>query len=426
MKIAVFGINYHPELIGIGLYTTELCEYLSQKNHEIDVFTAFPYYPFGYNFKSWHTTNRLLKYSLFLKEEIQGVTVFRVNFFKPKKPNALKRILHEATFVFMITARCLFCRKKYDLAICISPPLALGLTAWVFARIRRIPLLLHIQDLVPDAIIDLRILKEGFIVSCLRILEKFLYQKADIVSTISEGMRERIIQKGLPTKKVALLPNWSNTSKIKPVPKDNSFRKEYGLSQKFILLHAGNMGEKQDFSIIIECAKKLAHDKDIVFLLAGRGIKRPFVEKSITIEHLSNIVLIDVQPEDKLSEMFSASDAALIAQMKGIKNVVMPSKFFGPAAAKKPFIIAAEKECEIAKEAILYDFGLCIEPGEPEQLIKAIYRLKNDSHLTKRLGENSYKFVSRYRGKQDMLKNFEEVLCAIKNNEPSSISCTRH
>jgi colanic acid biosynthesis glycosyl transferase WcaI len=95
MKIAVLGINYYPEITGIGAYTAEMCEYLAAKGHTIDVFTGFPYYPFGEEFSGWYKECNLKPYSLFAKEKYNGVTIYRTGLYKPKKPNVFKRIFHE-------------------------------------------------------------------------------------------------------------------------------------------------------------------------------------------------------------------------------------------------------------------------------------------------------------------------------------------
>jgi len=241
-------------------------------------------------------------------------------------------------------------------------------------------------------------------------VEKFIYKKADKVFTISEGMQNKIINKGFEKDKVGLFYDWANPELLKPMSKDNSFTKKYNLQDKFVVLHAGNMGQKQDMRIILESAEQLKHDLAIHFLIIGRGDKRNFVEDCINNRHLTNTTLLDVQPKEILNEMFASSDVALITQTKSVKDIVMPSKVFGPASVAKPFIIAANDDCEISRLAKDYEFGIVIEPENSHKLADMIIYMKQNMKLREQLGGNGRLFMIENRKMENIINNFEDTV----------------
>ena len=412
MKLLVLGINYYPELTGIAVYNTEMCEYLARKGYDIQMLTGFPYYPFGADFSSWYKEKKS-RFKIFLNEYINGVNIKRVKLYKPRKTSTIKRIIHESSFLFLATIRLIFFFEKYALIICVAPPLLLGLVAYVVSKFKGVPFVFHVQDLQPDAAVELGMLKKGLFTSFLYAIERFIYNKADYISTISEGMRNKIINKGFAKDKVKLFYDWANTETLKPMTKNNPFAKRHNLGKKFVVLHAGNMGDKQDMRIILETARKMKLDNSIYFLLVGRGSKRAFVEDYIKENALSNVLLLEVQPKSVVNQMCSSADVALITQTKEVKNIVMPSKVFGPASVEKPLIVAAAYDCEISKIVKKYNFGIVITPEEPNGLVAAINRLKKNRKLAELMGKNGRLFMIKERKMEKIIDQFEETV--LKN-----------
>lgn len=406
MHILIYGINYAPELTGIGKYSTEMCEYMSRKGHRIYMLGAYPYYPFGMDFSSWYKEKKPGRF--FFDEEINGVTVMRVNLFKPKKPGILRRIIHELSFLLMSFLRLFFFSKRYDIIICISPPLLLGLVAYIMSRLKKVPFIFHIKDLQPDAAVELGMLKEGAFTALLYAIERFIYKKSRYVFTISEGMRNKIIEKGIARDKVKIFFDWSDVGTLRPMAKENDFAREHGLIDKFVVLHAGNMGEKQDMYTIVEAALKMKGCDSICFLIVGRGVKRDFVERYVEEHDLSNVLLLDVQPRSRLNEMYASADVSLVMQGKNVKDIVMPSKVFGPASVERPLIVGGVDDCEVSKIVKKYNFGLIIPPEDSEALVKAIDRLRNDSKMGSLMGENGRNFMAKERGLEMVIDRFEE------------------
>jgi colanic acid biosynthesis glycosyl transferase WcaI len=199
MKVIVWGINYSPELTGIAPYNTSLSEFLKSRGYSVDVVTSFAYYP------QWRKQREDV-WRFFRTDHINDVRVHRCWHFVPNKCNSIKRILHEGSFVVFSLMRLLTLPTP-DVYIVISPPLALGIAAWMISKLKGSPFIFHVQDLQPDAAIGLGMLKKGWLTRVLYALETFAYEKAFRVSGISHGMVEAFRKKGVPRGKTVFFPN---------------------------------------------------------------------------------------------------------------------------------------------------------------------------------------------------------------------------
>ena len=170
MRIIVWGINYRPEVTGIGPFNTLLCEFLAHRGHEVEMLTSFPYYP------QW--TKRSCDLGrIFQSEEVDGVIVHRCWTYVPRKVSALRRIMHEVSFVSSSFIR-MFTLSKPSLLIVVSPPLLLGIAGWCVSAIKNVPFVFHVQDLQPDAAVALGMVKKGIFVKLLYWIENMAYSKA--------------------------------------------------------------------------------------------------------------------------------------------------------------------------------------------------------------------------------------------------------
>ena len=404
MKIFVLGINYYPELTGISVYNTEMCEYLKDVGHEVIVFTAFPYYP------EWKIQQKY-KGKLFLTENYEGIIIKRSYVYVPRKVTNRTRILHELSFIISSFFNLLF-SKCPEIIVVVSPPLLLGILAYVVGKLKKTPFVFHIQDMQPDAAVELGMLKRSKFVGLLYKIERFIYKKACLVSVISDGMRERVISKGVPEEKVVVFPNWVDTDFIKPLQRQNGFRQRYGLGDKFIVLYAGNIGVKQGLEILLNVADSLRNLQDILFLIIGDGIRKDALVKRAAELNLPNVKFLPVQPREFLPEMLSAADISLAIQQTTVTDFVMPSKLLGLFASGRPIIVSAHKGSELAKVVKQANCAIIVKPEEPDQFRDAIFELYSDSDKREILGKNGREYICNL-SKDRTLHKFEQELIRV-------------
>ena len=203
-------------------------------------------------------------------EKHNGVKLFRGYAYIPNPVTPLKRILHEGSFVFTATIRAL-ARKRPDVLLVVSPPLGLAVTAVLLNRLWRIPYVFDVEDLQPDSAADLGMLP-AWAVKLLYRVEKAAYRHARLVTTLTSSMRKRIVDKGVPEEKVELLEPRMDDSLIDLLPEEGSaFRQRYGLDEKFLVTHSGNMGVKQGLDVVLDAAALNRRDESTLFLFVGNG-----------------------------------------------------------------------------------------------------------------------------------------------------------
>jgi colanic acid biosynthesis glycosyl transferase WcaI len=400
MRILIYGINYSPELTGIGKYTGEMAEWLVEQGHDVSVFTAMPYYP------EWKIRPEY-KCKWWYKEIVNGVKVYRCPLYVPGIVNSKKRIIHEFSFRWSSSFRwfaALF-RKRYDLVITICPPFHIGISSYIYSIFKKTTLVTHIQDLQIDAAKDLNMLSNGKALGLMFKLEKFLLRKSDYVSTLTPGMRYRVENKGISPNKILILPNWVDLDFIKPVSKIFSLRKQFGLSDNdLVILYSGNMGKKQGLDMLIDIAEQYKNNQSIHFILVGAGAEKENLQKMATDKQLTNIKFYPLQPYELLPALLATADLHLVLQKKEASDLVMPSKLTGILAAGGCSIVTAMKGTSLYDIIDKYNMGILCEPESQQALKNAIDKALS-SDLTE-LRMNARQYAEEYLNKDRILSEF--------------------
>jgi len=410
VRILINSLNYYPELTGVGKYTGEMVEWLSQNGHEVRVVTAPPYYP------EWSVVNGYSAYR-YKVEVIDGAKIYRCPLYVPSKPSGLKRILHLASFAissFPVLLSQFF--WKPHVAITIEPPLFSAPFVWLLSRLFGSRCWLHIQDFEVDAAFELGILSSKRLKHFVLKVESGLKVKFDRVSTISTQMLKRLDIKGVPAEKQVLFPNWVDLDHIYPMERSGVFRNETGvLEESIVFLYSGNMGEKQGLEIVIEAARALFEHKNIVFVMCGQGAA--YKRLLDMAEGLDNIHWLSLQPLDRLNELLNMADVHLLPQRADAADLVMPSKLTGMLASGRPVLATALDGTQIAQA--LETTGVIVPPEDTDLFVKAIVELSENEERRQNLGKNARQYAIDYLGKDAILSRFEASLreCVGQNRK---------
>jgi colanic acid biosynthesis glycosyl transferase WcaI len=427
LRILIYGLNYSPELTGIGKYTGEMSSWLAARGHEVRVVTAPPYYP------AWSIREDYRR-PLYRTEKIPAeppagqITVYRTPLYVPAKPTGLKRTAH--LFSFMLGSLPVMLRQPLwqpEVVFNVEPTFFSAPLALLIAKASGAPSWLHVQDFEVDAAFDLGLLPaEGPIHAFAVALETFFTRAFGRVSSISLKMVERAIAKGVPSSHAVLFPNWVDIDAIHPQsPKESSsnlFRRELNLpatgeGAKIILLYSGNMGAKQGLELLAPLASAFAPgglhpDPRVHLLFCGDGVFRPQLE-SLVAGH-PNVTLLPLQPVDRLNQLLNAADIHLLPQRAGAADLVMPSRLTGMLASGRPVIATADPGTQVAHvvggSATEDACGLVVPAEDPEALHAAVHRLIEDAALRKQLGAAARRYAVQHLGKQQVLEQFEQNL----------------
>lgn len=401
MKILIYGINYAPELTGIGKYSGEMAEFLAASGHEVRVVTAPPYYP------RWKIDNAYKSWG-YRKECFGNINVWRCPLWVPEHPSGIKRIVHLASFAitsfFPVMAHMFW---KPDVVIVIEPPFFCVPTAAFFSRLTGAFSWLHIQDFEIDVAFELKVINIRLVKKIILAFEGYLLNRFDRISTISGKMLKKLEEKCLTRSKFVFFPNWVDTKSIYPNGDHNSLRAELGLgSNEIVALYSGNMGQKQGLEVIAGAARILVDRKKLRFVLCGHGAG--YNQLRDQTRHLPNVLWVPLQPAERLNELLNLADIHLLPQRKGAADLVMPSKLTGIMASGKPVVATANRGTELW--SVIQGRGLCVVPGNVEGFAQAILDLSVDSGLRKNLGAKARLYAEENLNKHEILERFLKEL----------------
>ena len=401
MRILLVGINYAPEVTGIGPYNTELAEHLAAAGHSVSVLTAFPWYP------QWKIDPAYRGRRPFLVERINGVRVVRSPILLPQaRQTAFRRIVFDSSFALTALAASAVI-GGLDAVICVSPPLQLGPAAWLIARTRRARFIVHLQDIVPDAALSTGMMHAGRAVAMSRRLERFVYARADGITVISEGFKENLIGKEVPPHKVEVLPNWVDAARFRSAS-DPDVRRVLGAPDgEMLVLHAGNMGAKQGLETVVDAAAQLMGE-DIAITLIGDGQSRVGLEARASALAASNLKFLPLQSD--LPATLAAADVLVLSQRAQVIDSAAPSKLLTYMAAGKPIVATVNESSEAGQLIRRANCGVVVPPEEPALLAEALRELRRHPERHAELGAAGRRHVSEHFDRQVILQRWERLL----------------
>jgi len=405
MRILIISITFAPELIGNAPLVTGLATDLAKQGHQVTVMTGFPQHGLS-------KIPDMYKRKIFLKENFNGVRVVRCYTYVSAQKSFFKKMLGYISFPLSSIMSSLIA-GEYDIIFTLSPPLWLGLSAYFIGKTKGTPFIYNVQDLFPEAAIKLGVLRNKYAIYFFETLERFVYTQAKCVTVICNYFRDNIVKKGIPTHKVIVIPNWVDTDFIHPMEKNNEFRKENDIGDRFVILYSGAIGFSQPLEIVLECAKFMANNPEILFVIVGSGIKKEQLQKRAEQMSLKNIKFFDSQPRSKLSALLASADVSLVMLKTGIATVSLPSKIYGIMASGRPIIASLDKNSDawnIIKEA---NCGLWVEPENSEKLIEAIEILYQNRELCVKYGANGRKYVIENNSRTKITAKYEQLLTSL-------------
>jgi colanic acid biosynthesis glycosyl transferase WcaI len=392
MRIVVWGINYAPEEIGIGPCNVALCEYLAQRGSEVSMLTAFPYYP---GWKKRHED----AHRLFRTEIVNGVRVLRCWLYVPKRTNTSRRLLHELSFVTFSFVRLLFIPRS-DLLIVVSPPLLLGVAARFLCFLRGGRYLLHLQDLQPDAAINLGMAKSSMLVRVFKTLASIAYRGAWRISGVSRGMLDVLRKRGVPEAKLRCFPN--GTYPVIQVPKGRFRALNCFDPDKFLVIYSGNIGVKQGLEQLI-LAIRSVRNPAVQMIICGNGAqKKPLLEMAAGVPNIWFKGMLNVKD---YREMLTDADLMVVSVVSGSGSSFFPSKLLSACAAGKPVVAICDADSELAMVVERNHCGVVVQPGDAGGLARWLEQLSSDPKQLEPMGRAAKELGDRFLW-SDVLEKF--------------------
>ena len=401
MKVLLLTISYPPVLNSAARLFSELAESLSERGHQVTVLTAIP----ERYLAEKDSGNKFPQ-----EEIINGVRVYRLPSSSLPKHIPLFRALEHVFFAL----RCWLKGRKLppqDAVIVYSPPLPLGITGIRLARRWGGKAIVNVQDLYPQSVIDLGLLRNPFFISLARQMEQWVYNNADFITVHSEGNRLYVIDYGVPAERAIVVPNWIDLEKFSPGQCGNSLKQAVGLKDGFIVSYAGVMGFAQGVEDIIGAAVRLRDiAPDIYFVLVGSGVALPHLKERVQREGLSNVLFVPHLPEDKYIELLRASDICLVTLDKRLRTPVVPGKLPCIMAVGRPVICSTAPESDARRIVEEANSGLWVNAGDAKALADAVLSLYRESARREEMGNNGRTYAGTHFRRELCVEKYIRIL----------------
>lgn len=379
LRVLIVGLNFAPELTGIGRYTGDMAAWLAEQGHAVRVVTSYPYYP------HWRLAPGYPTWRWSRERTEAGVEVVRCPLWVPRAPTGLTRALHLVSFALSSGPVALWqaLRFRPDLVFTVEPSILTAPFALAAARLCGADSWLHVQDLELGAAERLGLLNGNRWTARLAgALYRRTLRAFGRVTTLSERMRAKLAELGRPAERIGLFPNWLDTARYRPVDAA-AMRAELGLDPDSVcVLYAGNLGEKQGALSLLDLASLLEGDSRIRLVICGAGAVRSRIEARLA--HHPNVALLDPLPEERFVELLSAADIHLLPQRRGITHYVMPSKLAAMMASGRAIVAQADAGCAIRE--MLKAGAVFVEPEATEEMARMVRALADDGSARARMG----------------------------------------
>jgi colanic acid biosynthesis glycosyl transferase WcaI len=407
-RILILSLVFPPDGVSTAQLMGEIAVDLRGAGHDVSIVTTTPHYNRDETAEAGQPLSwgrfRILKRSTFHGMPVLHVPVPR------KSGRILPRLLSWGWFHLASTLAASFMLGRPDVILAPSPPLTIGVSAWIVAVLRRSRFVYNVQEIYPDVAVNLGALKNPRLIRPLLQLERFVYDRASVVTVIGQGMRSRLVEKGVSPEKVRVIPNFVDLGDLRSVPKDNEFARRWGLHDRFVVSYAGNMGPAQGLEVLIQAAVLLREERGIRFLLMGNGSVRGEIEASVERLGLDNVLLLNHQPYEMVPQIYGASDLCVVPLVQSTGADAAPSKVYRIMACGRPVLALTAAASDLAAVVTTSGSGWVVDSDDAADVAASIREVYLNPDRARACGSAGRSFVEQYHARERITRMYEDVL----------------
>ena len=387
-QILFISRYYPPEKAAAAVCVSETAKRLVKLGHNVMVLTTVPNYPTG-------IVPTEYRGHLIQRELLDGVRVVRVWSYASPNKGFLKRILAQLSFGCLASVLGGKAIGHPDLIIVESPPLFNVIAARVLAWFKHCPFVFWVADLWPESAIQLGALRNSILIRLSEWLEWSTYQRASLVWAVTEGMRDTLIRRGLPSKRILLITNGVDTTKFCPMPQTWA-RSVLGWDDRFTVLYAGTHGLSHGLMTVLNAAEQLLDRDDIRFVLVGDGADKVDLITQARNRGLKNVEFLDSIPHEQMPQLLAAASVCLAhARKVQLFEGMLPIKMIEAMACARPVLLALNGEARrIAEQEAAA--AIYVEPENASSLNSAILYLREHPEVAEQLGQRGRIYVKEH------------------------------
>lgn len=407
-KVLFYTMNWYPFEGSIQHIYAVVLRYLKSQGCEVTILTSIPYFLNGRE-ERWET----YRWKFFIMESWEDMKTVRTFVLSPYFMRVFRvaiRIVNCISFAVTSLFASLFI-GKHDVILAVShPPLLIGITSFIISRIKRCEYIYCLEDIYPDILVELNILKTGRLVSLLRKIELLIYNRAKTICVLSKQMKDNLIGKGMDGKKIELIPHFADLERIVPLSKRNPFAEEYGLEGKFVVLFSGSISYRYSVNTIFDSAKILSSSDQIEFVFVERGELKDILKQKVASQGLRNISFVPFQYTHRFPQLLASSDVCIVSLDSGFGSYSVPSKIYNIMASARAIIAMVDENSEVSRIVKRAECGVIVSSRSPALLAEEIQKLSYNKEKCTMMGRNGRTFVEGNFSKEDICKKYKEVI----------------
>ncbi len=398
MHVLMMSQVFRPEMGAGARRMDSIMKHLVRQGHKVSVATGMPNYPTGIIHPDYRGTK-------FMIEEMDGAKVYRTYYYTP--PRNQSTLSQGLSYLAMMPASFYsgIRAAKPDLIFVSPPPIFSALPAVWLKKVTGAKLMVDLRDLWPDEPVACAGMKEESApVRIMRMIEKSAYRNADCVSCTTRAFQETVISRGVKPENTVFAPNGADVDFFRPVPADNPVAAEYNFGDKFVAMYSGVIGIKHNLDTVIDAAKLLMNEKDIVIFVRGAGPKRGAIEERVKKEGVSNVVFGEERPFEDVPYLISRANVCLTGLLPDIYlDKIISVKIFEYMACERPVVAALSGEsARVISDA---NAGTIVPAGDAKAMADAILHLYRNPELCTQMGK---------RGRQHIIENYTREVTAVR------------
>ena len=410
-QVLIVSSNFFPEETGIAVYVSDLALSLTKNGFDVTILTGLPHYPW------WRIPEELRQFTAG-ESNWQTLRVLRTSHFIPSKGNLWGRARLEISFLKngLRTLKSLKVKnsEELDLVIAFMPTLASGFIARKVAKSANIPSLVVFQDVTSLATLQSGMPGAKYLHRIAKQIERFSATSASKLIAISHEMEAAITKIVNGKISISVIYNYS-TRQLSSLDHKESKLLFSDYLDKYLVIHTGNIGYKQDLTNIVNAAEILESFEDIHFLIIGDGNQKSLIQEKVKTK--KNIEVLPFVVSESYPTLLSAADILLVNERSSLREMSLPSKLTSYLNSGRPIVAAVSSQS--STKAFLDDAAFIVEPENPQQLADAILKIKNDRELQKLLAEKALNFAMQNLSTEAGRLKYKLVIQELLDSKPT-------
>ncbi len=411
MRIALVSHYFWPELGAPSARLLEMGREWVARGHQVTVVTNFPNHPTGIVPEAYRGRS-------FQVEDVEGLRVLRCRTYATPNRGIARRTLGHLVFMVQSVIQATPHLRGSDVIVASSPTLFAVVAAWLISLRLRAPFVFEVRDLWPAIFVDLGVIRNRLVISCLEALELFLYRRASAVVTVTRAFATDIARRGIAANRLHVIPNGVDLEAFEPGPADPALRKELGYAGELVVLYCGAHGISHALSRILDAAARVRNDARIRFLFVGEGAEKDLLIARARELGLANVRFHDSVPRAQVAALYRSADVCLVPlRAVPLFRSFIPSKMFEILACGRPVLASLEGEAA----EILRDSGaaIVVPPEDVDALVAALLQLAADSALRGQLATRGRPYVAEHFDRRQLAARYLEILAGVSRPDAS-------